>query len=276
MGLIRVSIYKYSVTNLNLRAGQSMSSTVLAVIPPLTKLQVIDADDEWLNVIYQGQQGYVYKDYVSVSKYTTSNVNLRERDSITSNSLAIIPKKMKVEVIGNNDDWSNVIYDDKIGYVYHVFLSDDGTKMESDKIDDFYRDMVRYVNENQVNSSTSYLLTTDLKHKQTYIFTKKGDSWEKLYQWSCTIGKPSTPTITGTFYIEGRKPYFGTDKYRVKYATRIKDGYYYHSVLYDANGDYVIDGRLGEALSHGCIRLQTDNAQWIYRNIPDQTTVIIH
>ena len=74
----------------------------------------------------------------------------------------------------------------RLGTFYHVFLSDDGTKMESDKIDDFYRDMVRYVNENQVNSSTSYLLTTDLKHKQTYIFTKKGDSWEKLYQWSCT------------------------------------------------------------------------------------------
>ena len=80
---------------------------------------------------------------MSVSKDTTSNVNLRERDLITSNSLAIMPKKMKVEVIGNNDDWSNVIYDDKIGDVYHVFLLDDGIKMESDKIEDFYRDMVR-------------------------------------------------------------------------------------------------------------------------------------
>ena len=30
------------------------------------------------------------------------------------------------------------------------------------------------------------------------------------------------------------------------------------------------------ALSHGCIRLDTDNAKWIYENIPDNTTVIIH
>ena len=43
----------------------------------------------------------------------------------------------------SKDTTSNVIYDDKIGDVYHVFLSDDGIKMESDKIEDFYRDMVR-------------------------------------------------------------------------------------------------------------------------------------
>jgi lipoprotein-anchoring transpeptidase ErfK/SrfK len=69
---------------------------------------------------------------------------------------------------------------------------------------------------------------------------------------------------------------FGTDDYRVKYATRIKGGYYYHSVLYDPTGSYLIDGRLGMALSHGCVRLDTDNAEWIYINIPDTTAVLIH
>lgn len=88
--------------------------------------------------------------------------------------------------------------------------------------------------------------------------------------------KPSTPTITGIFYIAGRKPYFGTDKCRVKYATRITGAYYYHSILYDSKGVRVIDGRLGQALSHGCIRLDTANAKWIYENIPDGTTVFIH
>ena len=71
-------------------------------------------------------------------------------------------------------------------------------------------------------------------------------------------------------------PYFGTDKYRVKYATRIRGLYYYHSILYNASGTEVIDGTLGEALSHGCIRLETYNAEWIYDNVPDETTVFIH
>ena len=46
--------------------------------------------------------------------------------------------------------------------------------------------------------------------------------------------------------------------------------------LYDATGKYIKDARLGEELSHGCIRLETNNAKWIYENILDTTTVIIH
>ena len=268
--------YKYSLTDVNLRSEKSTSSKVLAVIPPLTKLQALDADDEWIEVQYQDIKGYVYKEFISITKYTTSNLNLREKTSIASDSLAIIPKMSKVEVIASQGEWSKVIYNDKLGYVYNVFISDDGSKTDEKKINDFYSDMEAYVNQNKITSSSQYLLTTDLKHKQTYVFRNDHGTWIVLYKWTCTIGKPSTPTITGTFYINGRKLSFGTDLYQVKYATRIKDGYYYHSLLYDANGDYIIDGRLGEALSHGCIRLQTDHAQWIYRNIPDATTVLIH
>ena len=62
----------------------------------------------------------------------------------------------------------------------------------------------------------------------------------------------------------------------IKYATRIKGSYYYHSILYDPSGTRIIDDRLGEALSHGCIRLAPENAKWIYDNILDGTTVVIH
>ncbi|NME81580.1 L,D-transpeptidase [Clostridium sp. SM-530-WT-3G] len=110
------------------------------------------------------------------------------------------------------------------------------------------------------------------------VFEKdnNNDKWIQLYKYKSTVGKAATPTITGTFYISGRKPYFGTDKYRVKYATRIRGAYYYHSILYDSKGVKIIDSRLGQALSHGCIRLDTSNAKWIYENIPDGTTVFIH
>ncbi len=91
----------------------------------------------------------------------------------------------------------------------------------------FYTDMTRFVNDNQIKSPTLNLITTDLENKLTYIFEKNDDgSWKLLYKWSCTIGKPSTPTIKGTFYVNGRKPYFGSDTYRVKYATRIRGSYY--------------------------------------------------
>ena len=149
-------------------------------------------------------------------------------------------------------------------------------KFDKINYENFSKDMTKFVNENYIYSSTNYLLTTDLKNKYTYIFNKNNSSWIQIYKWKCTVGKPKTPTITGVFQISGRKPYFGDENYSVKYATRIIGGYYYHSVLYDSTGSYIIDGRLGQALSHGCIRLNTNDAKWIYENILDGTTVIIN
>lgn len=140
----------------------------------------------------------------------------------------------------------------------------------------FYTDITKFVNDNKITSISKYILVTDLKNRYTYVFIKNNNTWGILYKWPCTVGKTSTPTVQGVFYVNGRKPYFGTSAYRVKYATRIVNSYYYHSVLYDQSGTNIIDGRLGMALSHGCIRLKTENAKWIYENISDKTKVIIH
>ena len=137
--------------------------------------------------------------------------------------------------------------------------------------------MTRFVNDNNIKSPTTNLITTDLANKITYIFEKGDNSqWILLYQWSCTVGKPETPTITGTFYVSGRKPFFGSDTYMVKYATRIKGSYYYHSILFNSEGTEIINDTLGEALSHGCIRLAVENAQWIYDNVLDTTTIVVN
>lgn len=139
----------------------------------------------------------------------------------------------------------------------------------------FNTDMDSFVNSNNLESKTDYLLVTNLRTKYTYVYKKINNKWTRIYKWISTVGKPSTPTRKGIFLINGRKPSFSGADYSVKYATRIIDGYYYHSILYDKSGKNIKDGRLGQALSHGCIRLATNNAKWIYENIPDNTTVLI-
>lgn len=272
---VRENIYKYTLVNLNLRSEKSTDSAIITVIPKGAKIEVLDSEEYWLKVIYDNTKGYVYRDFVSKSKYTWSNLNLRKEETVNSDIITVIPEKSRVEVLENDGDWSKVVYDDMIGYVFNYFLSDDGNKPNAFDYKYFYTDMSRFVNENNIKSPTNYLLTTDLKNKDTYVFEKEDGKWVQLYKWKCTIGKAETPTITGMFYINGRKPSFGTENYSVKYATRIKDGYYYHSILYDSTGTYVIDARLGQALSHGCIRLDPQNAKWIYENILDTTPVII-
>ena len=57
--------YKYTLVNTNLREEKSTSSNIIAVIPEGSKIQVIDAEEDWYEVIYNGQKGYVYSDYLS-------------------------------------------------------------------------------------------------------------------------------------------------------------------------------------------------------------------
>ena len=274
--MYREIIYKYPIKNVNLREGKSTNSKIITVIPKMAKIELLDGEEDWLKVKYNNYEGYVYNENISTSLYPWTNVKLREKPSILSKSMLTVPAKSLVQLIGIQGGWSRVIYDDKEGYISSRYLSDDGNKNSEINYKYFYSDMERFVNDNDFASTSSYLLVTDLKNRYTYVFKRENNKWDQLFKFLCTVGKPSTPTITGTFYISGRKPYFGTDKYRVKYATRIRGAYYYHSVLYDSKGNYVIDGRLGQALSHGCIRLNTNNAKWIYDNIPDGTTVFIH
>ena len=147
-----------------------------------------------------------------------------------------------VQVLSSNGDWDHVIFNDKEGYIFNYFLSDDGNPPGGYDFEYFKTDMTRFVNDNNIKSPTNNLITTDLENKITYIF-KKGDNklWILLYKWSCTVGKPETPTIKGTFYVTE-----------------------------------IINDTLGATLSHGCIRLAVENAQWIYNNILDTTAIIIN
>lgn len=271
------NVYKYVIVNTNLREEKSTSANVITVIPAGSKVQVLEAEEDWYEVIYEGQRGFVYSDYLSTTKFTWTDVTLRSFPSAESNPVTVIPPKYIVQVLSTDGDWSRVMYEDQEGYVFNYFLSDDGNPPGEYDYTYFHTDMTRFVNDNQIKSPTANLITTDLDDRMTYIFVKNTDgTWQLIYEWLCTIGKPSTPTIKGTFYVDGRKPYFGSDTYRVKYATRIRGSYYYHSVLFNAEGTEIIDDRLGMALSHGCIRLAVENAHWIYTNILDKTTIIIN
>lgn len=274
---LQVDTEKYTLDNLNLREEKSTTSKVLAVIPAGSKVEVVDAEEDWYEVIYNGIKGYVYNEYLSKTQYTWKDTVLRQFANSTAMIIEDVPAKSRVQVLGIVGDWSHVIYNDKEGYISSTFLSNDAKQPGKYNFEYFYTDMVRFVNDNNIKSHTNNLITTDLRNKLTYIFVKgENGQWNLLYKWSCSVGKPSTPTITGTFYINGRKPYFGTDIYRVKYATRIKGGYYYHSILFNSQGTEIINDTLGEAISHGCIRLAVENAQWIYNNILDTTTVVIN
>jgi len=139
-----------------------------------------------------------------------------------------------------------------------------------------HSDINKFINENNIISYTDYLLITSRQNRITYIFKKINNKYELFDSFPCTIGASSTPTITGEYRVGIKGLSFGQDEgFQAKYYTQISGNYLYHSIIYNKAGTRVTDGRLGGALSHGCIRLSTDKAKWIYDNIPQHTTILI-
>lgn len=137
-------------------------------------------------------------------------------------------------------------------------------------------DSSNFANKNNFASQTNYFIWIDTKANHTYVYSGSKNNWTILKDMLCTTGSSATPTIKGTFTIGDKGAYFDTDYgVRCKYWTRISGGYLFHTILYDKSGN-VVDSRLGENLSHGCVRLSSENAQWIQNNIPSGTTVYIN
>ncbi len=127
-----------------------------------------------------------------------------------------------------------------------------------------------------IGSFTNYFIAVDLTNHRVCIFSgSKGDR-ELIKSWPCATGAPGSRTPTGE-YTTGYKQYEFGDGYSCYYATAfIGYEYLFHSVLYYKNSSTIMDGRLGQSISHGCVRLDIDNAKWIYNNIPSGTKVKIY
>jgi lipoprotein-anchoring transpeptidase ErfK/SrfK len=132
----------------------------------------------------------------------------------------------------------------------------------------------QYINSRSFGSKTNYFIWIDLANQRVNIFTGKNNNWKLERSMVCSSGKAYTPTIKGNYTVGIKGAYFIADGgARCKYYTQIKGNYLFHSVLYDNKGEKIIDGTLGVPVSHGCVRLATENAKYIYDNIPADTAI---
>lgn len=97
----------------------------------------------------------------------------------------------------------------------------------------------------------------------------------------CSVGEEGN-TPLGTYavtYFKTRWLHMVDDSYG-QYNTQFYGNFLFHSVCYsDKSEDTLFTEEyndLGNAVSQGCIRLQTADAKWIYDNCPTGTTVVIY
>ncbi|SMC00061.1 Lipoprotein-anchoring transpeptidase ErfK/SrfK [Thermanaeromonas toyohensis ToBE] len=101
-------------------------------------------------------------------------------------------------------------------------------------------------------------------------------------EWVVSTGTPDKPTPLGVFAIQNRGEWFYNPKYNqgAKWWVSFKDWgvYLFHSLPMDRDQRIIPEEalKLGTPASHGCVRLEVDNAKWIYDHIPQGTPVYIH
>lgn len=129
---------------------------------------------------------------------------------------------------------------------------------------------------NKYTSDTDWLILVDTAQNRTVVFEKGNGSWIAHKYLTCATGAWNSPTVKGIFAVGSRGLAFGNG-YTCWYWTQFCGNYLFHSVLYDPGSMTSIqDGRLGINASHGCVRLDINDAKWIYDNIPSGTRVVVY
>ena len=162
----------------------------------------------------------------------------------------------------------------KIGTQTFAFDADGRTKTEPILLPEHQRKM--NAKAQGFSSDTSWLILVDRSSKHVGIYRGSKGDWTNVKYWSCGVGKPSSPTISGSYKVSGKGLSFGHG-YTCWYYTQIKGNYLFHSVTYkQGSKTQILDGRLGIANSAGCVRLDIKNAKWMYDNVPYNTKIFIY
>ena len=128
---------------------------------------------------------------------------------------------------------------------------------------------------NAYGSRTPWLIMVNTTTCRVGIYRGSKGMWQQQAYWVCSVGAPLTPTVLGEYTV-GIKGYVFGRGYSCYYYTQFYGDYLFHTIKYDQGTFNVQDGRLGEHVSEGCVRLSLENAKWIWDNIPTGTKVVTY
>ena len=174
----------------------------------------------------------------------------------------------KILVINKSGGYSYLRYN---GVVYKVSASlmtnrsmiTDSRKAYSPKT------ATEYVNYKGFTSTSNYFIWVNTYTQHVYVFKGSQYRWVLQKHFMCSTGKIDAQTSIGFTYIRSKQAewWFAYDQVAY-YASRIGCGAFHSWLYYPNGGKYPGIGVLGQPASHGCIRVEKNNAKYIYQTIP--------
>ena len=127
------------------------------------------------------------------------------------------------------------------------------------------------------SSSTNYLVWINLYHTKVNVFYGSKGNWSLLKAFDCGIGALATPTPVGIYRMQTHEPYsrWSYGSWYVDSISRWNGAYAFHSrAKLTSNNAYFVND-LNVMVSHGCIRMNTEEARYLF-NVPLGTTVVVY
>lgn len=156
-----------------------------------------------------------------------------------------------------------------------IFFTDEGTHFNLNL--DTPAEVIKYresrknkeyvVNERGIDSETDYLVWVSKSEFLVRVFIGSKGNWKCVNSFPCAIGAPKTPTIEGEFRYYQYQKRWEYNKYYCGPIMRFKGGYAIHSTLIKYDGT-PYDNRVGEKISHGCVRVRPENIKWLVNYVP--------
>ncbi len=113
-----MSIFAYSkgtvtADQINIRQSADTESAKLGQLFEGDEINILSGEGNWFKIDYNNQEGYVFSDYISVSRAEgtvgADNVNVRNLASTSSDVVGTVNSGDVVTVVGSNDEWYEII-----------------------------------------------------------------------------------------------------------------------------------------------------------------------
>ena len=172
--------------------------------------------------------------------------------------------------------------DGRVGWLKYNQLKG-GVKAATTVSYDFTKSAVEdFVNSHGYSSPNKYLIWVSPRTQRAYLLTGKKGQWKYSRNFRVTTGRFShlTKPYHSAISQKKAKVFMVTEKgkrYYYKYASYFASGVSFHTGTWWKSNNKVrgVMNSKGVPQTFGCLRMANGDAEWIYNNIPYNTTVIV-
>lgn len=270
---------KVNCTQLQIHANTSVYATAFSAAAVKGELTICNGG--LIRFIYSGE---IYRHAQQVTRVRIQGGTIKDtvlygrfdENGTFSEPIRTLPKGTTFTYFNRYETSAHVrLQDGTEGYLRYsdIYVLNDKYYIDGEYADEVKECFVNYINDYQ--SNTEYLIWINRWTIKLTVFHGSRRQWTVDKTFPCAIGRNSSPTIEGERTVSNKQLLVETEEFYYHHVTFFGGAYAMHSRLYHYDGTFY-DDTMSAVVSHGCVRLEDENAIYIYDTVPIKTKVVIY